>query len=206
MDTKKKEKPSAGEIPKPKSSSGEKPKAKPSVGEKPEVKAMKEQLSTLSTKYITTFNKFPLVKIEGITDINEIINKNVDFEVETRKLQKKLGRYLNTLNAMLEAGINAAVLHNHFLSCLKISLECSDFLCMKIFLSQAISTFAEIKRYIQQYLNLSKDVEKFETEISSLLRFVQPSIEFSEQFLKLDEHLMEDLEKFIAKLETLIET
>ncbi|MDD1776834.1 MAG: hypothetical protein LUQ65_01600, partial [Candidatus Helarchaeota archaeon] len=49
---------------------------------------MKTQISELATKYITTFSKFPMVsKIEGITDIKEIINRNINFEVETKKLQ-----------------------------------------------------------------------------------------------------------------------
>jgi hypothetical protein len=76
---------------------------------------------------------------------------------------------------------------------------------MKIFLSQAHSTFSEIKRYIQQYLNLSKDVEKFEGEVASLLKFIQPSIDFSRNFLKLDEILLDDLENVIGKLEDKIE-
>ncbi len=170
-----------------------------------EIDAMRVRLEAISSKYITTFNKFPLVKLDGITDINKIIDKNVTFEVETRKLQKKLSRYLNTINKMLDAGINAAVLHQHFLGCFNIALQCNDFLCMKIFLSQATSTYFEIKRYIQQYLNLSKDVAKFEEEVASLLKFIRPSIDFSEKFLKMDEILLEDLEKIIVELETVIE-
>lgn len=180
----------------------EKPPAKESM----DLEAIRAQLSTLSNKYITAFNKFPLVKIEGITDLKEIINKNVDFEIETRKLQKKLTRYLNTLNKMLDAGINAAVLHQHFLGCIDIALQCNDYLCVKIFLSQAHSTFTEIIRYIRQYLNLSKDIGKFAEEVTSLLKFINPSIEFSEKFLKLEDLLMDDIEKTIKQLEDLIET
>ncbi len=171
-----------------------------------EINSMKNMLTELSMKYITTFNKFPMVQMEVVTDINEIIDKNVNFEVETRKLQKKLTRYMNTLNKMLEAGINAAVLHQHFLGCFNIALQCSDFLCMKIFLSQAHSTFNEIKKYIQQYLNLSKDIKKFQNELPSLLKFISPSIEFSQHFLNLDELLLDDLENIIKNLSTKIET
>ena len=171
-----------------------------------EINSMKNMLTELSMKYITTFNKFPMVQMEDVTDINEIIDKNVNFEVETRKLQKKLTRYMNTLNKMLEAGINAAVLHQHFLGCFNIALQCSDFLCMKIFLSQAHSTFNEIKKYIQQYLNLSKDIKKFQNELPSLLKFISPSIEFSQHFLNLDELLLDDLENIIKNLSTKIET
>ena len=170
-----------------------------------DIDTMRKQLSTLSTKYITTFNKFPLVKISGITNIKEIIDRNVEFEVETRKLQKKLNRYLNTLNKMLDAGINAAVLHQHYLGCIDIALQCNDFLCMKIFLSQAASTFIEINRYIRTYLNLSKDIEKIANEVPSLLTFINPSIEFSELFLKLEEDLLDNMEHTIKKLEDLIE-
>jgi len=177
-----------------------------SAEETTELSLMKNLLSELSIKYITTFDKFPLVKIEGITNINEIIDKNVTFEMETRKLQKKITRYLNTLNKLLEAGINAAVLHQHFLGCFNIALQCSDFLCMKIFLSQAHSTFNEIKKYIQQYLNLSKDVKKFGAALPSLLEFISPSIEFSHQFLKLDEILLDDLEDIIKTLSDKIES
>ncbi|NVM52950.1 MAG: hypothetical protein HWN66_04545 [Candidatus Helarchaeota archaeon] len=172
----------------------------------PDIEIIREQLSTLSTKYITTFNKFPLVELDGITDLKEIIDKNVDFEIETRKLQKKLNRYLTTLNKMLEAGINAAVLHQHFLGCIDIALQCNDYLCVKIFLSQAHSTFSEIIRYIRQYLNLSKDIKKFANEVTSLLDFINPSIGFSEKFLKLEELLLDEMEKTIAKLVSLIET
>ncbi|MHA1650098.1 MAG: hypothetical protein ACTSYB_07875 [Candidatus Helarchaeota archaeon] len=171
-----------------------------------EIETMRNRLSALSMKYIKTFNKFPLVKIEGITDIKEILDKNVNFEIETRKLQKKLTRYLNSINKMLEAGINAAVLHQHFLGCFNIALQCNDLLCMKIFLSQAHSTFTEIKKYIKQYLNISKDVEKFEGEISDLLKFIRPSIDFSQKFLKLDELLLDDLEAIIIQLGELIES
>ena len=170
-------------------------------------KSMKNQISTIATKYITTFSQFPMVsKIEGITDIKEIINRNITFEVETKKLQKKLSKYLNTLNKMLEAGINAAVLHQHFLGCIDIALQCQDLLCMKIFLSQAHSTFAEINRYIREYMSYSKDIEKFTSEVNSLLEFFHPSIEFSEQFLKLEDSLLQDLEKTISQLQDLIET
>ncbi len=172
----------------------------------PNIEAIRAQLSTLSMKYITTFNKLPLVKIEGITNLKEIINKNVDFEIETRKLQKKLNYYQNKLNKMLDAGINAAVLHQHFLGCIDIALQCNDYLCIKIFLSQAHSTFTEIIRYIRQYLNLSKDVENFGEEVNGLLDFINPSIEFSEKFLKLENFLMDNIEKTIKQLEDLVET
>jgi hypothetical protein len=170
------------------------------------VSLMKTQISELATKYITTFSKFPMVsKIEGITDIKEIINRNINFEVETKKLQKKLTNYLNTINRMLEAGINAAVLHQHFLGCIDIALQCQDLLCMKIFLSQAHSTFTEINRYIREYMSFSKDIEKFTNEVDSLLKFVHPSIEFSEQFLKMEEVLLTDIEKAISQLEKQLE-
>jgi len=170
------------------------------------ISTMKTQISGLATKYITTFSKFPMVsKIDGITDIKEIINRNINFEVETKKLQKKLTNYLNTINRMLEAGINAAVLHQHFLGCIDIALQCQDLLCMKIFLSQAHSTFAEINRYIREYMSFSKDIEKFTNEVNSLLKFVHPSIEFSEQFLKMEEVLLTDIEKAIGQLEKLLE-
>ncbi len=170
------------------------------------IESVRTQLSELSTKYITTFNKFPLVKVEGITDLKEIIDKNVNFEIETRKLQKKLNRYLKTLNDMLDAGINASVLHQHFLGCIDIALQCQDYLCIKIFLSQAHSTFTEIIRYIKQYLNLSKDIKKFADEVDSLLNFIHPSIDFSEKFLNLEDFLLDDMENTIKLLESLIET
>jgi hypothetical protein len=170
------------------------------------IKAVKNQISTLTTKYITTFSQFPLVsKIEGITDIKEIINRNINLEVETKKLQKKLTKYLTTLNKMLEAGINATVLHQHFLGCIDIALQCQDLLCCKIFLSQAHSTFTEINRYIREYMSYSKDVEKFTNEVTSLLEFFHPSIEFSEQYLKLEDTLIQDLEEIISHLQSLIE-
>lgn len=180
----------------------------PKVPEKNTImKTMKDQISTLATQYITTFGKFPMVsQLDGITDIKEIINHNINFEVETRKLQKKLTKYFNTLNKMLEAGINAAVLHQHFLSCIDIASQCQDLLCMKIFLSQAHSTFAEIIRYIREYMSYSKDIEKFSNEVTSLLEFFHPSVEFSEQFLKLEDTLLQDLEQTISQLQDLIET
>ncbi|MFX1295529.1 MAG: hypothetical protein ACFFD2_11860 [Promethearchaeota archaeon] len=164
------------------------------------------QLSSLSAKYITSISEFPLIKIKGVTDINKIIDKNVDFEIETRKLQKKLNRYLKTVNKMLETGINAVVLHQHFLGCFNIAIQCNDFLCIKIFLSQAHSTFTEIKKYIKKYLTLSKDIERFEEEITSLLKFIHPSIEFSQHFLKLDDLILDDLEKIIIELQDKIKT
>ena len=170
------------------------------------LETIRTQLSALSTKYITTFNKFPLVKIEGITDLKEIIDRNVNFEIETRKLQKKLNRYLKTLNNMLDAGINASVLHQHFLGCIDIALQCQDYLCIKIFLSQAHSTFTEILRYVKQYLNLSKDVEKFAGKVDTLLKFIHPSIEFSEKFLTIENFLLDDMEHTIKSLQDLIET
>jgi hypothetical protein len=170
------------------------------------ISTMKTQISGMASKYITTFSKFPMVsKIEGITDIKEIINRNINFEVETKKLQKKLTNYLNTMNKMLEAGINAAVLHQHFLGCIDIALQCQDLLCMKIFLSQAHSTFAEIIRYIREYMSFSRDIEKFTNEVNPLLKFVHPSIEFSEQFLKMEEVLLTDIEKSISELEKQLE-
>ncbi|TFG04845.1 MAG: hypothetical protein EU536_03635 [Promethearchaeota archaeon] len=173
--------------------------------ESSDIETIRAQVSKLSSNYISTFTKFPLIKIEGITDLKEIINKNVNFEIETRKLQKKLNRYLKLLNDMLEAGINASVLHQHFLGCIDIALQCQDYLCIKIFLSQAHSTFNEIIRYIKQYLNLSRDIEKFTKEVDSLLNFVHPSIDFSERFLQLEENLMDTMETTIVKLEKLIE-
>ncbi|MHA1266940.1 MAG: hypothetical protein ACTSRS_17010 [Candidatus Helarchaeota archaeon] len=170
-----------------------------------DLEKLRAQVSALSTKYISTFTKFPLVRVEGITDIKELINKNVNFEIETRKLQKKINRYFKTLNIMLDAGINASVLHQHFLGCIDIALQCQDYLCIKIFLSQAHSTFTEIIRYIKQYLNLSKDIKKFAGEIGSLLEFIHPSIDFSEKFLNLEEDLMDEMEKTIEKLEHIIE-
>jgi hypothetical protein len=178
-----------------------------SAEKKSDIEAMRAQLSVVSTKYITTFNKFPLVSnLDGVTDINEIINRNVNFEIETRKLQKKLNRYLSTINKMLEAGINAAILHQHFLGCVNIALQCQDLLCMKIFLTQAHTTFAEITRYIREYLTHSKDIEKFAGEVNSLLKFIQPSIEFSEKFLTLEDNLLVEIEKTISQLEKSLET
>ncbi|HUX97916.1 MAG TPA: hypothetical protein VMV49_00035 [Candidatus Deferrimicrobium sp.] len=172
-----------------------------------DIEAMRAQLSVVCTKYITTFNKFPLVsKLNGVTDINEIINRNVNFEIETRKLQKKLNRYLGTINKMLEAGINANVLHQHFLGCVNIALQCQDLLCMKIFLTQAHTTFAEIIRYIREYLSFSKDIEKSVGEVSSLLKFIHPSIEFSEKFLTLEDKLLVEIENTISKLENSLKT
>jgi len=172
----------------------------------PLIKTMKDNISTLATEYITTFSKFPMVsKIDGITDIKEIINRNINFEVETKKLQKKLAKYLNTLNKMLEAGINAAVLHQHFLGCIDIALQCQDLLCCKIFLSQAHSTFTEINRYIREYMTYSKDIEKFTNEVTSLLEFFHPSVEFAEQFLRLEDNLLQNLEETISQLQNLIE-
>ena len=130
----------------------------------------------------------------------------MNFEIETRKLQKKLSRYLKTINNMLEAGINAAVLHQHFLGCINIALQCQDLLCMKIFLTQAHGTFTEIVRYIREYLKISKDIEKFAIEVGDLLKFIHPSIDFSEKFIQLEDELCIDIEKLIENLEKSIES
>ncbi|MHA1143269.1 MAG: hypothetical protein ACTSRW_00885 [Candidatus Helarchaeota archaeon] len=160
---------------------------------------IKDKLATIKAEldnYISSYIEHLAPKNKSIDAVLDQLKNEED---SLREIQENLNGMLETIMRLMEIKVNANILQQHFLGCLKVAAECEDEMCTKIFVNQAFSTLAQTDQFLQAQLSEQFDVKEYE----KLLNLIAVKENFEQEIVK-SQSFIDDLEKIMKQLNELI--
>lgn len=147
-------------------------------------------------KYIADYLSHLNHKSQSIDETLEYLKVE---EESLRETQDNLNNMYETIIKLMELKVNANILRQHFLGCLKVAGECEDEMCAKIFVNQAFSTLTQTDQFLQAQLGEKFEVMKFD----ELLKVVEQEENYEKTLIQ-SQNYIDTLEKIMKQLNELV--